>query len=131
MPASADGAAILGIDHPGIAELAPRITARQIRFGFSADADVRAESIDVIPGGQRCHVRLAGGDRFSFDLPMPGRHNVLNALAAIAVESRPRIVSILCLEMASVLGIGLLVSAGLTWCTSQIGPNAIQYFLRQ
>ena len=45
--------------------------------------------------------------------------------------SRPRIVSILCLEMASVLGIGLLVSAGLTWCTSQIGPDAIQYFLRQ
>ena len=45
--------------------------------------------------------------------------------------SRPRIVSILGLEMASVLGIGLLVSAGLTWCTSQIGPNAIQYFLRQ
>ena len=45
--------------------------------------------------------------------------------------SRPRIVSILGLEMASVLGIGLLVSAGLTWCTSQIGPDAIQYFLRQ
>ena len=45
--------------------------------------------------------------------------------------SRPRIVSILGLEMAGVLGIGLLVSAGLTWCTSQIGPNAIQYFLRQ
>jgi len=45
--------------------------------------------------------------------------------------SRPRIASILGLEMAGVLGIGLLVSAGLTWCTSQIGPNAIQYFLRQ
>jgi len=79
------GAAILGIDHPGIAEIAPRVTARQIRFGFSADAAVRAESVEEIQGGQRCHVRLAAGDRFSFDLPMPGRHNVLNALAAIAV----------------------------------------------
>ena len=45
--------------------------------------------------------------------------------------SRPRIVSLLCVEMASVLGIGLLVSAGLTWCTSQIGPAAIQHLLRQ
>lgn len=79
------GAAILGIDHPGIIEIAPRITARQIHFGFAADADVRAESVEAIPGGQRCHVRLASGDGFSFDLLMPGRHNVLNALAAIAV----------------------------------------------
>lgn len=79
------GATILGIDHPGIMEIAPRITARQIRFGFAADADVRAESVEQIAGGQRCHVRLASGDGFSFDLPMPGRHNISNALAAIAV----------------------------------------------
>ena len=79
------GAAILGIDHPGIMEIAPRITARQIRFGFAPDADVRAESVEQIAGGQRCHARLASGDGFSFDLPMPGRHNISNALAAIAV----------------------------------------------
>jgi UDP-N-acetylmuramate--alanine ligase len=79
------GAAILGIDHPGIAEIAPRITTRKIGFGFSADADVCAESVVNVRHGQRCHVRLLSGDRFSFDLPMPGRHNVLNALAAIAV----------------------------------------------
>jgi UDP-N-acetylmuramate--alanine ligase len=79
------GAAILGIDHPGIAEIAPRITARTISFGFAVDADVRAESVEDIPSGQRCHVRLASGDGFSFDLSMPGRHNILNALAAIAV----------------------------------------------
>jgi len=79
------GAAILGIDHPGIIEIADRITARKIRFGFAADADVRAESVEAIPGGQRCRVRLASGEGFSFELPMPGRHNVLNALAAIAV----------------------------------------------
>ena len=79
------GAAILGIDHPGVAEIAPRITARKISFGFAADADVRAESVEDTPGGQRCHVRLASGDGFAFDLAMPGRHNILNALAAIAV----------------------------------------------
>jgi len=79
------GATLLGIDDPGIAEIAPRITARKIRFGFSADAEVRAESVEDIPSGQRCRVRLASGDGFSFELPMPGRHNILNALAAIAV----------------------------------------------
>ncbi len=79
------GAAILGIDHPGIVEIAPRITARQIRFGFGPDADVRAEAIETIPGGQRCRVRHRAGDTFEFELPMPGRHNISNALAAIAV----------------------------------------------
>ncbi|MFK7898441.1 MAG: UDP-N-acetylmuramate--L-alanine ligase [Myxococcota bacterium] len=79
------GAALLGIDHPGIAEIAPRITARKITFGFAADADVCATEVERIPGGQRAHVRLANGERFSFDLEMPGRHNILNALGAIAI----------------------------------------------
>jgi UDP-N-acetylmuramate--alanine ligase len=75
----------LGIDHPGVIEISPRITARKITFGFDAAADVRAESVESIQRGQRCCVALRSGDRFAFDLPMPGRHNVLNALAAIAV----------------------------------------------
>ncbi len=79
------GAAILGIDHPGVALIAPRIEARQIHFGFHPDAHVRAEAIETRAGGQRCQVRLASGDRFAFELALPGRHNVLNALAALAV----------------------------------------------
>lgn len=79
------GAAILGIDHPGVAEIASRIHARKVTFGFAAGADLRAERIEPIPGGQRCHARLASGDTFSFDLLMPGRHNILNTLAAIAI----------------------------------------------
>jgi UDP-N-acetylmuramate--alanine ligase len=79
------GATVLGIDHPGVAEIASRISARSVTFGFAAGADLVAESIEAIPSGQRCHARLRSGERFSFDLPMPGRHNVLNALAAIAV----------------------------------------------
>jgi len=45
--------------------------------------------------------------------------------------SRRRIASILGLEMVGVLGLGLLLSAGLTWGTSQIGPTAIRYLLSQ
>ena len=80
-----DGAVILGIDHPGVAEIAPRITSRKITFGFAKNADLRAASIEVIAGGQRCHAVLRDDQRFTFDVPMPGRHNVLNALAALAV----------------------------------------------
>ncbi len=79
------GAVILGIDHPGVAEIAPRITSRKITFGFAKNADLRAASIEVIAGGQRCHAVLCDDQRFTFDVPMPGRHNVLNALAALAV----------------------------------------------
>jgi UDP-N-acetylmuramate--alanine ligase len=79
------GAAILGIDHPGVLEITNEITSRQVSFGFSANADIRGEEVEEIPGGQRCHVDIRGGESFSFDLLMPGRHNVLNALAAVAV----------------------------------------------
>lgn len=81
----ANGAAILGIDHPGVAEIAPRIAGRQVHFGLHPDAHVRAEAIESRAGRQRARVRLAGGERFEFELPLPGRHNVLNALAALAV----------------------------------------------
>ncbi len=79
------GAALLGIDHPGVAEIAARVRARQIRFGFDTAADVRALAVAPDPRGQRCRARLASGEEIDFLVPMPGRHNVLNALAAIAV----------------------------------------------
>ncbi|MCR9097538.1 MAG: UDP-N-acetylmuramate--L-alanine ligase [bacterium] len=79
------GACVLGIDHPGVQEIAPRITSRIVHFGFDASADVRAERVEPISGGQRVKASLRNRGEISFDLPMPGRHNVLNALAAIAV----------------------------------------------
>jgi UDP-N-acetylmuramate--alanine ligase len=79
------GAAILGIDHPGVAAIADRIRARRVTFGFGEGADVRAEHVEARARGQRCRVRLPSGDRFTFELPLPGRHNVANALAAVAV----------------------------------------------
>lgn len=79
------GACLLGIDHPGVAEIASRISARKITFGFGPSADIQATSVLVIDGGQRCEFIVRGSERLRFDLPMPGRHNILNALAAIAV----------------------------------------------
>ena len=85
------GAAVLCIDHPEVQGIIPRIRDRRVvTYGFSAQADVRGENVAPFPGGNRFDVvvrhrdgavkRIAG-----IELPMPGRHNVQNALAAIAV----------------------------------------------
>lgn len=79
------GAAILGVDHPGITAISPRVTARKVGFGFAPEADVRAETVEPIAFGQRARVRFRGDQRVDLELPLPGRHNVLNALAAFAV----------------------------------------------
>jgi UDP-N-acetylmuramate--alanine ligase len=100
------GAAILGIDHPGIAEIATRISARCVRFGFDADADLRAESTLTIAAGQRCRARIRGEEAFEFTIPLPGAHNILNALAAIAVGRELEVpLSILIEGLASFPGV--------------------------
>lgn len=84
------GAGILCIDHPEVQALLQKVSDRRIiTYGFSAPADVRGETVTPVPGGNRftAVVRGRDGDRRieALELPMPGRHNVLNALAAVAV----------------------------------------------
>ena len=84
------GAGILCIDHPEVQALIPRVGDRRIvTYGFSATADIRGENVTPVPGGNNFSVivRLRDGERTIPDLmlPMPGRHNVQNALAAVAV----------------------------------------------
>ena len=85
------GAAILCLDHPEVQALIPRIRDRRIlTYGFAAQADVRGELVTPVPGGNRFDVIIRARDGAirhiqGMELPMPGRHNVQNALAAIAV----------------------------------------------
>jgi UDP-N-acetylmuramate--alanine ligase len=85
------GAAILCLDHPEVQAIIPRVRDRRIvTYGFSAQSDVRGVNVTPYPGGNRFEaiVRNRDGTARSIehiDLPMPGRHNVQNALAAIAV----------------------------------------------
>ena len=85
------GAAVLCIDHPEVQAVIPKIRDRRvITYGFSAQADVRGENVTPIPGGNRFDVAIRQRDGTSrrieaIELPMPGRHNVENSLAAIAV----------------------------------------------
>ncbi|VWX46548.1 UDP-N-acetylmuramate--L-alanine ligase [Novosphingobium sp. 9U] len=85
------GAAVLCIDHPEVQAVISRVRDRRvITYGFSAQADVRGEAVTPVPGGNRFDVvvRERDGEQRrieGIELPMPGRHNVQNALAAIAV----------------------------------------------
>ncbi len=82
------GAVVACVDDPVVAGLLPRLTRRVITYGFSEAADVRAEGA-VSDGRQAtCQIRLRGpeGDtRSTLVLGVPGRHNLLNALAAVAM----------------------------------------------
>ncbi|WP_116969982.1 UDP-N-acetylmuramate--L-alanine ligase [Blastomonas sp. UPD001] len=85
------GAAILCLDHPEVQAILPRVNDRRVvTYGFSAQADVRGDNVVSIPGGNRFDVTVRERDGsarqiMGIELPMPGRHNVQNAIAAIAV----------------------------------------------
>lgn len=85
------GAAMLCLDHPEVQAILPRVQDRRIvTYGFSAQADIRGENVQPVPGGNRFDVQVRERDGSvrrieGIELPMPGRHNVLNAMAAIGV----------------------------------------------
>ncbi|TCP34680.1 UDP-N-acetylmuramate--L-alanine ligase [Sphingomonas sp. BK235] len=85
------GAALLCLDHPEVQALIPRVRDRRIvTYGFAASADVRGVNVTPYPGGNRFEAQVRARDGAvrsieGIDLPMPGRHNVQNALAAIGV----------------------------------------------
>ncbi len=87
------GAALLCVDHPEVQSIIPRLRDRRVvTYGFAALADVRGENVVPIPGGNRFDVSVrdrSGAVRTlsGIELPMPGRHNVQNALAAIGVAA--------------------------------------------
>lgn len=81
------GVAVVCIDDPVIRALLPRIGRHIVTYGFSDDADVQA--LDFVQNGhQTCFtVRRKNKVDLKLVLNLPGQHNVLNALAAIAVAT--------------------------------------------
>jgi UDP-N-acetylmuramate--alanine ligase len=85
------GAALLCLDHPEVQAIIPRVRDRRVvTYGFSAQADVRGVNVTPIPGGNRYEAIIRHRDGSvrsieNIELPMPGRHNVQNSLAAIGV----------------------------------------------
>ena len=79
------GLAVLCIDDPEVAALAAQTPRHVMSYGTVDQADVRAE--DIVQDAGRMHFTLClpEGSRTAVTLALPGRHNVLNALAAAAV----------------------------------------------
>ncbi|HWV38454.1 MAG TPA: UDP-N-acetylmuramate--L-alanine ligase [Vulgatibacter sp.] len=79
------GVAVMCLDHPVVQAMLPRIDRRFVTYGFSSQADYRADAPVGGPFETRFQAWRRGEPLGEFRLPMIGRHNVLNALAAIAV----------------------------------------------
>ena len=82
------GAAICCTDHEEVQKLVGRITDRRvITYGFNAQADVRAMNLTYKAGSAHFDIALQAEDKVieGCTLPMPGDHNVSNALSAVAV----------------------------------------------
>src|SRR5690242_11951061 len=79
------GAVIVCLDDPNIQGLLPEIRRRTITYGTTAQADLEATEIKCGPFASDFHLRHRASDLGDFHLRLPGRHNVLDAMAAIAV----------------------------------------------
>jgi UDP-N-acetylmuramate--alanine ligase len=79
------GAVIVCLDDPNVQSLLPEIRRRTITYGTSSQADVEATEIVCGPFLSEFNIRYRATDLGRFTLRIPGRHNVLNSMAAIAV----------------------------------------------
>lgn len=80
------GAVTACLDNPQLASVLPRVDRRVLTYGVAPEADYRLE---FLPTGPDCfsrfHVHTTSGSLGPFTLHVPGRHNVLNATAAVAI----------------------------------------------
>jgi UDP-N-acetylmuramate--alanine ligase len=80
------GAVTACVDNPLLKAILPRAQRRVFTYGVTAEADYRLEFLDAVVGSfARFQVMTALGPLGPFELHVPGRHNVLNATAAVAI----------------------------------------------
>jgi UDP-N-acetylmuramate--alanine ligase len=80
------GAVTACVDNPLLAAILPRSHRRVFTYGVAAEADYRLEFLDAVVGTfAHFQVMTAMGPLGPFELHVPGRHNVLNATAAVAI----------------------------------------------
>ena len=87
------GVAVLCEDDANVREIIPQVSKQIVRYGVSEKANIRAENVRA-DGGRMLFdcVRVNGTtSRLSISLNLPGMHNVLNALAAIAVATEVQV----------------------------------------
>lgn len=78
------GLVILCHDDEHLRDMLPDLNRRYVTYGVSASADYRADAIHHVDGCVCFSVFIHGEHKGEVKLPLPGRHNALNALAAVA-----------------------------------------------
>ena len=83
------GVAVLCADDPNVRDIIPQISKQIVSYGLDASANVRALDVRAEGGQMKFECLRVNGTttRFPVTLNLPGIHNVLNALAAIAVAT--------------------------------------------
>src|SRR3954471_9381147 len=79
------GLAVLCLDHPHVQSLLPLVEKRHVTYGLQPHADYRAVDLSFNGVRSRFTPVVRGRSLGPVELAMPGRHNVLNALAVLAV----------------------------------------------
>ncbi len=79
------GLAVLCLDDRNVAEIIPKVKKRFVTYGLSSQADIRATHIRLAGNSTSFRAYYKGYRMGEITFPMPGAHNVLNALATIAV----------------------------------------------
>ncbi|WP_153129741.1 UDP-N-acetylmuramate--L-alanine ligase [Dechloromonas hortensis] len=87
------GVAVLCGDDPNVRAIMPRVAKQIVTYGLSPDCNFHAENVVAVDGQMRFDcVRVNGSvSRLPITLNTPGMHNVLNALAAIAVATEVQV----------------------------------------
>ncbi|GAL36439.1 UDP-N-acetylmuramate-alanine ligase [Vibrio maritimus] len=85
------GQAVMCVDDPVVRELIPSVSRQVITYGFSEDADVRIENYRQEGQQGKFTVVRKDRDNLEITLNIPGKHNALNASAAIAVATEDNI----------------------------------------
>lgn len=82
-----EGLAVLGVDDPRVRELRARLPRRAVTYALQVEADYSAQNIRLAERGSEFEVRHRGALLGRVSLVVPGRHNVANALATLAVAA--------------------------------------------
>jgi len=78
------GAVILGMDSPAVRSIRKRAKRRVVTYAVDGTADIRAKDVQLYGFSTAFTLLYGGKDVGRFNLPVPGMHNVANALAALA-----------------------------------------------
>ena len=101
------GLAVLCADDPVVREILPEVGRPVLTYGLDAGADLRAEDIRFEASGAHFTAVLPDGTREEMHLNLPGRHNVQNALAAVAIAHELGVgMTAVCKALSEFQGVG-------------------------